>query len=451
MKKILYIGWILIFFSCAKEEAVPVNVDFEFEVFNEDFSIPVQVVFFNRTEGGDDYEWTFEGGVPSRSVNRNPGVIQYNQKGVYKIELFSTNRDGESNTKVVEIQIDDPVIIDFDVINQVDNFSPATYQIINNSKGADSFSWTFEGGTPASSNIQNPGPVIFSEPGEHSIRLEISNGRETYDLEKTIVVAPFLIADFDFNVAFEDDDFQVPARIQFQNNSISATSYEWNFEGAIPASSNGENPEVVFTNIGSQTIRLTASNGKESKSISKEISFFTNTNLRELKDIKLGINTAHTGNTIGSFYSIVDRKVYKDEELTPEIEKRIDLVFFGLSSAFDNNRFTSPDNLSITTFNELTSPKKTIFINSQELCNCSASLTHAQFDIMTDDTMFRNMVIQETPGGLQNFDNTMKPRVVLFQTQEGKKGGIKIKEFINDGQNSYIMVDIKVQKEVRNP
>jgi PKD repeat protein len=448
MNKILYILITLVLLSgCAKEEAVPVIVDFKYEVFNDDFSIPVQVVFFNRTEGGEDYEWTFEGGVPSRSVNRNPGVVQYNKKGVYKIELTASNQDGERDHKTVEIQIDDPVVVDFQVTNLVDNFAPARYTIQNKSSGADRYAWTFEGGTPATSSDKDPGEVTFTEPGEHTITLEISNGRETYDIQKTVTVAPFLVTDFDFEVAFEDDDYQVPAKVRFQNNSMSATSYQWSFQGASTTVSTEENPEVVFTQTGTHTVQLTATNGKETRTVSKQIEFYNNTNLRELNNIRLGINTAHTTNAVGSLYSIAGRKGYTATEITPEIEQRIDLVFFGLSSTFSRNRFVSPDKISETTFDVLQHPKTTVFINSQELCGCTAALTPAQFDAMQDDTVLKSLVIEETPGGLQDFDNTTQPRIVLFKTHEGKKGAIKIKDFVDDGQNSYILVDIKVQKQ----
>lgn len=449
MKNIIYIISVLSLFGCAKEEAIPVIVDFDVEVFNDDFSIPVQVVFINKTEGGEDYEWTFEGGIPSRSVNRNPGVIQYGQKGAYTIELTATNEDGSRDTKTLEIQIDDPVIVDFEVTNLVDNFSPASYRFQNNSSGADTFLWTFEGGIPATSTEQNPGEIVFTESGDHTITLRVSNGRETYEQQKTITVAPFLVSDFDFEIAFDDDDFQIPARVHFKNRSVSATSYEWRYEGASSFMSTEENPEVIFVQEGVQTIRLTVSNGKETKTISKQIEFFKNTNLRELTDVRFGINTAHITNSIGAFYSTADRKIYAKNEITSDIDKRIDLPFFGLSDTFTRNRFVSPDALSGTTFDELIDPKKTIFINSQELCGCSASLTVTEFDNMADDTLLESLTIQETHGGLQDFDDTSVPRIVLFQTQEGKKGAIKIKSFIRDGQDSYILTDIKIQKENR--
>jgi hypothetical protein len=125
-------------------------------------------------------------------------------------------------------------------------------------------------------------------------------------------------------------------------------------------------------------------------------------------------------------------------------------VFFGLNDSFERNRFVSPDILGDeTTFLPFTNPKKTMFINSQELCGCTASLSATQFDTMNNDGVLHPLSITETPGGLQDFDNSILPRVVLFQTQEGKKGAIKIKEYVADGQNSYIKVDIKIQKEAR--
>ena len=50
-------------------------------------------------------------------------------------------------------------------------------------------------------------------------------------------------------------------------------------------------------------------------------------------------------------------------------------------------------------------------------------------------------------GGGTNFSNTVIPRIVLFSNQQGKKGAIKIKQFVNDGLQSYILCDIKVQKD----
>lgn len=436
-----------LFWSCLKEEAVPVIVDFEYEVLENDYSIPVRIIFFNRTKGADDYEWRFEGANLSRSVDRNPGIIRFDAKGIYPITLTATNIDGSEDTKTLDIQIDDPVTIDFEVTNLINNFSPAGYRIKNLSEGANTFKWMFEEGNPAISTDQNPGEIVFTEPGEHKISLEISNGRETYTKSTSVRVAPYLETDFEDAIAFEDDDFQIPAKVSFRNTSVSATDYIWTIEGANISTSTDKDIEVIFNTTGEQKIKLTATNGKETKTITRNITFFENTNLREFKNVKLGINTAHKNNTIGSFFSISTREVYTKQQITPEIEQTIDLVFYGLNNTFQRNQFVSPDDLSNTPFDILQNPKTTVFVNAQELCNCSNSLTVTQFDEMQDDSMLKNLLI-DTNDNL-NFDNALVPRIILFKTQEDKKGAIKIKEFVNDGEDSYVMIDIKIQKEKR--
>ena len=44
------------------------------------------------------------------------------------------------------------------------------------------------------------------------------------------------------------------------------------------------------------------------------------------------------------------------------------------------------------------------------------------------------------------FNKDLIPRIVLFQTSDGRKGAIKIKEYVNEGLQSYILADIKIQK-----
>ncbi len=450
IKKILLYSVGIILISCAKETAIPVTVDFDFEVAKDDYSVPVKVLINNKTEGAELYEWHFEGGEPSFSNSRNPGVISYTNKGEYVIELTATNQDGSNDTKSIPIQVDEPIYIGFEITNIKNNFSPAAYTFKNTTTGANQFYWTFEGGIPENSTKEDPGQILFKTPGEHKVKLEASSDRESYNFEKTIIVSPYLDVDFTYTVAYNDDDYQVPVHVNIEKTAISTTTYQWDFPGAIPSISNQEDPEeIVYTIPGIYPIAVTASNGKEVKIITKEIEVFKNTNLRTFSDVKLGINTAHLNHTIGSFYSIADRRVYTANEIDDKTAATIDLVYYGFSNSFNTNRFTSPDDLSDTTFPDIENAKKTKFINSQESCNCSASFTALQFDTIEDDTLFQNLIVDETPEGLKDFDNSTVPRIVLFQTQEGKKGAIKIKKYVEAGQESYILVDIKVQKEAQ--
>jgi hypothetical protein len=41
------------------------------------------------------------------------------------------------------------------------------------------------------------------------------------------------------------------------------------------------------------------------------------------------------------------------------------------------------------------------------------------------------------------------PRIVLFETADGRKGAVKIKAFVSEQMQSYVLTDIKFQKEKR--
>lgn len=256
-----------------------------------------------------------------------------------------------------------------------------------------------------------------------------------------------MAADFDWEVSFQDDDLQIPVTLTMQNNSTGVLTYSWTFSNATPSTSTEENPTVTFTAEGTQTLTLTVSNGKESKSISKTIELVADTNIRSLTDVKFGINTAHNNNTIGTFYSATTREIYNKEELGAIDGSLIDIVFFGLGEDFTFNKFVSPDDLSTTTFPALANARNTRIINSQEQCGCSTLLTVAEFDTMTDDSILSSLTVTETNGGSQHFTDATVPRIVLFTTADGRNGAIKIKEYVKDGQASYILTDIKIQKQ----
>ena len=60
--------------SCLKETAIPVSSSFSIEVA-EDKTAPVIIKLQNDSYGADEYEWTFEGGEPSSSREKQPGAV----------------------------------------------------------------------------------------------------------------------------------------------------------------------------------------------------------------------------------------------------------------------------------------------------------------------------------------------------------------------------------------
>ncbi|MFD0962909.1 PKD domain-containing protein [Pseudofulvibacter geojedonensis] len=433
--------------SCVEEVAVPVVTDFNAEIENNDYSVPVHVRITNITEGADTYNWSFPGGIPEVSSDRNPGTIIYSQPGNYTIRLEASNRDGSIDVKEKEISIYDAVQTSFTAEYIINNFPPMEVVLTNSTTGADSYQWLFEEGMPLSSTQQHPNNVVFNTPGDHIITLEVSNGIETFQSQQTVTVAPHLETNFSYNVNLEDNDFEAPVTLTMVNTCISATDYIWTFTGGTPSSSTEENPTVTYSTPGTYTINLEATNGKETQMISQTVTVLPNTNLRTFTDIEIGINTAHISNTKAAFFSTTMQRTYTNSEVDNSNGSEIDIAFYGLNQNFTYNKFVSPNQVQDYTFDAIPGANHTKFINSIETCNCSASMTVSEFDSMTDDTILDALTIEETIGGLQDFDNTIEPRIILFETPDERKGAIKIKDFVEDGQNSYVIVDIKVQKQ----
>jgi PKD repeat protein len=444
MKKIVLLLLLLLFVSCYKESFIPIEGDFTTSFVGGDQSVPVIVKIESDITGADTYAWEFDGGSPSTSSKKNPGEILYTSQGTFIITLTMTNVDGESKKITKEVVIKDGIAIQFTSQIVQNNYAPVEVQIKNTTPGEGLvFAWSFEGGNPATFTGSTPPNVVFSTPGDHNITLAVSNGVESQTQTQTINVAPYLVSSFSYSSIFKDDDYQASVTINFVNESVSATFYNWTFQGGNPAVLSEANPKVTFASAGTHQVTLVASNGKTSQSFSKTITVEQDTNLRVFNDVKIGINSAHA--TVGAMFSTTTRLVYKASDINAQNSALIDIAFQGLNSNFTYNKFISPSQVSNYGFLDLANAQNTIFINSQELCNCGLNFTVAQFDTMTNDVPLQSLNIVYNAAGNQEFGSSV-PRIVLFKTQDGRKGAIKIKSMVQSGANSYILCDIKVQK-----
>ncbi|WP_421498034.1 PKD domain-containing protein [Flavobacterium columnare] len=444
---VLFIVIILTKTSCYNESFIPIVGDFTAQYVNADESVPVLIRIDNKLQGAETFLWEFEGGNPATSTVAKPGEVLYNQPGTYKIKLTATNSDGEKKTIEKTIVIKDALNPKFTYGVIQDTFSPVEVQISNLTTGQGiTYEWQFEGGNPVTFSGQHPPHVIFTSPGNHKISLTINNGFESQTIEGTIVVAPLLVSDFSWDVGVTDSDYQAPVSLNLNNTSISATRYSWQSTGGIVSNATADNPSIVFNNPGTYTITLTATNGKATQATSKSVTIYPNTNLYILNDVKLGINSAHQNNSYGAFFSTQTQRSYSANEITVQNSGLIDIAFQGLTSGFTTNLFLSPNQVQNYGFLPLSNAQHTVFINSQELCNCGLQFSAAQFDAMQNDTPLQGLNIVSNAAGNQAFGSIL-PRIVLFKTQDGRKGAIKIKNMIANGANSYIVCDIKVQKQ----
>ncbi|HBS86242.1 MAG: hypothetical protein A2W91_09275 [Bacteroidetes bacterium GWF2_38_335] len=145
------------------------------------------------------WKWTFEGADVTTSNLQNPSDIVYSTAGLYEVKLKVTNTGGsDSLTKVDYIE----VYPDTSSIAPKVHFTGAP-RLITAGETVDftdesdffpvSWSWNFEGGTPTTSNDQNPTGISYSTPGLYNVTLTASNGSGSGSLTKVdyIVVSDY--------------------------------------------------------------------------------------------------------------------------------------------------------------------------------------------------------------------------------------------------------------------
>ncbi|MDR0660190.1 MAG: PKD domain-containing protein [Prevotellaceae bacterium] len=437
---------LLVLIGCYKEEKLSVAADFTLTVEDDDYSVPSRILLENKSTGADSYQWTFEGGEPAGSTGKQPGAVAYNKAGTYTIRLEAWN-DDEHKVKEFVLQLDSAVTVGFDVTIPINDISPVQAVITNTTVGGSTFQWTFENGTPATSEQQHPEPVTFTTEGEHRITLQVSNGREHFTYSKTVAVKPAMSLDFDITPFFKDEDMEAPLTATLTNKSINGLSYKWSADGGAIADDTAEDATTIdFDTHGTYTITLEADNGKEVKQIAKSITVKPNSGLYTMTDVKLGIKSAHA--TVGSFYACSLRATISKDELTAENGALVDIIFFGLDQSFSYCKFVSPD-LAASSFAFETIPdaKHTAVVNLLE--SSPITFTATDFDSMVTDAPLQSLPIwaNDDSGNTDFFTKDVLPRIVLFETEDGRKGAIKVRGFVNDGLQSYILADIKVQKK----
>lgn len=201
--------------------------------------------FTNTSINSNTYSWNFGDG--QTSTTQNP-THTYGSDGTYTVTLTATNACG-TNTFTQTVTILTPPTAGFSA-SPISGCGPLTVQFTNGSSAnATSYSWSFPGGTPASSTAQNPS-VTYATPGNYSVTLTVSNGAGSNTSTQTnyITVNPGPTAGFTSSTS--------GATATFTNTSVNAATYSWDF--GDNSSSTTQNPAHTYANDGTYTVTLTA-------------------------------------------------------------------------------------------------------------------------------------------------------------------------------------------------
>jgi PKD repeat protein len=442
MKKQIYILILLLLSSCHQEESTKVEIDVTVHV-KDNRTSPLMVTVENNTRFAEEFLWTFEGGDPATSNKKNPGAVTFITPGEHTITLEAWNI-AEQAVKTYTVQVDSAVVADFDIQADINNYAPATFIFNNRSVGGITYKWLFEGAQPETYEGKDPPAVTYSSQGSYTVILIVDNGSALTTVSKEVEVREPLDASFNILPSHEDiDDMEAPLRATFEIRLQGVESLQWECAGATITNAASVDASIYFPMSGQYTVYLEVSNGKETKRVSQQVTVKENSNLRTHKDIKLGISTAQF--TVGTFYSTQLRQVIKGNEVNTANAPLIDIVYFGFDNTFSRNRFVSPDQLETTTFLEFDNARATKFINRLESGNIYISVQ--DFESMTTDALLKTLPISSANYGDEYFGDAPLPRVILFETSDGRKGAILVKNLVKaNKEDSYIIADIKIQK-----
>lgn len=151
------------------------------------------VDFYDASQGVPHFfEWTFEGGAPSTSDDRNPAGIEYDTPGTYAVSLKIWNENGEDSVSVESF-----ITVSEDILPEVeftaDELMPCGTDIVRFTdltlNCPNSWQWqfgpsniTFLEGTNESS--QNP-VVQFNDPDDYTVTLIAHNANGLGNLTKS--------------------------------------------------------------------------------------------------------------------------------------------------------------------------------------------------------------------------------------------------------------------------
>jgi PKD repeat protein len=130
-------------------------------------------------------------------------------------------------------------------------------QYMNNSIGAVSYLWEFDGGIPSTSTNTNP-IVHYPNSGVYDITLHAYGLADTatFHSQAAITVRPNPMANFDVS---NTTLFAPDAMALFTNTSVNAVSYMWDFGDG--STSNDVNPWHLYGDTGVYSVQLIATSG----------------------------------------------------------------------------------------------------------------------------------------------------------------------------------------------
>lgn len=200
------------------------------------------------------FTWDFGDNTPKVIQTENPVTHTFAGQGTYKVtlSLIDSIYCNSPDDTVKTIRLSPEVKALFTTPDH--GCVPYNAVFTNNSLGGLNFQWDFGDGT--SSTVDNP-THLYSKVGTYTVRLSAFDSTSCNKMDVTsftITVSPIPSASFTYNPLVPKEN----SFTNFQNQSVSATSYLWNFGDGD--TSNLVNPKHIYEATDTYNVCLHAAN-----------------------------------------------------------------------------------------------------------------------------------------------------------------------------------------------
>jgi PKD repeat protein len=240
------------------------------------------VTFTSTSINGTSFVWDFGDG--NTSTDQNP-THTYTSSGSYTV-LLTVSNQCNTDMRTREVTIELQPVAAFGTSQSTTGCADYTINFTDNStSNPTAWNWSFPGGTPATSTLQNP-TVTYTQRGIYSVSLTSSNsfGSSTASMEDLVTIndVPELTASFTENLL----------SVQFNSTANFADNIAWNFGDGN--TSTLASPTHTYAAAGNYTATVTATN--VCGSVSQE--FNLNVDLLPSANITANVTAICEGETV---------------------------------------------------------------------------------------------------------------------------------------------------------
>jgi vibriolysin len=188
---------------------------------------PLNVQFTDLSSNDPtSWSWSFPGGTPSSSTAQNP-LVTYNTPGTYTVSLTAANASGsddETKTNYITVTAPQPPVANFTASTTNPSVGGSVNFTDTSTNTPTSWSWTFEGGTPATSTAQNP-TVTYNTVGTYDVTLVATNAQGSDDEIKVDYITVSEIPYCDSSGNSQAYEYIAGVAVADLNNSSGASGY----------------------------------------------------------------------------------------------------------------------------------------------------------------------------------------------------------------------------------